>query len=420
MALGLPFLEAMLPRLADSAPAFPNRLALVFMPGGCARDLWLTQGIAPLAPVKQHVNVLTGLNIQAGQVNTGTHEGGNKYVFTGNGPVSAEQLVGAARKEKPLVVNIQQNYGDQADEKPSYGCSDDKCSASFNGGNQVSSIWGIGNVYDSLFGKVTPPSGGGPTPMPDTSAQKKALARRRRLLNAVNEDAKRLRAQLGVSDQKRVDEYLAGVASIENKVMKLEEALGGTTGTGGMPAASCEASKPNVANSVRTEVAKAYADVLVKAFQCGLNTSAMLMLGQQGSNMTFQVNGSAFEHHNHAGHNGGDATKKQAKAAIDAWHVEIFAYFVAQLAQAKDGDGVALIDRSAVLMSSEIAESNLHDSENMPVLLAGKCGGALNPGRTLALKGYSIGDVLLTLLPSFGINQTSFGAWGTKQIGSLS
>src|SRR5207344_1498347 len=77
VSLALPLLDAMVPALTAQAatPAAPvRRLGFVFIPMGCDQSRWTPPGgeklgelspiLGPLAPVKDHVTVLTNLELE--------------------------------------------------------------------------------------------------------------------------------------------------------------------------------------------------------------------------------------------------------------------------------------------------------------------------------------------------------------------
>ena len=94
--------------------------------------------------------------------------------------------------------------------------------------------------------------------------------------------------------------------------------------------------------------------------------------------------------------------------------MSVFAYLVAQLSAMTDPDGTAIIDRTAIYYGSDIADSDLHNAVDMPVLLGGKLGGALHPGSHLNGSGATAGDLFTTILRAFGSTATTFGKFGTK------
>ena len=88
--LALPLLDAMVPALASAAEAAPaapvRRLGFVFMPMGADLSRWTPAGgagklgelspiLKSLEPVKQHVSVLTGMELQ--NAYPGTHATSN-------------------------------------------------------------------------------------------------------------------------------------------------------------------------------------------------------------------------------------------------------------------------------------------------------------------------------------------------------
>lgn len=81
----------------------------------------------------------------------------------------------------------------------------------------------------------------------------------------------------------------------------------------------------------------------------------------------------------------------------------------------------ALLDNSLVFFSSEIADGNAHDHDNLPVLLAGGGGGAVTPGRHLVYpRNTPIANLFLSMLRSVGVNDSSFGADRTGPLANLS
>ena len=93
VALGLPLLEAMLPRRAFAQGLTPRRFVACYVPCGihmaaftpraAGRGFDLTPILAPLAPVQASVNVLTGLaNLPARPDGAGVHAAGTGCFLT--------------------------------------------------------------------------------------------------------------------------------------------------------------------------------------------------------------------------------------------------------------------------------------------------------------------------------------------------
>jgi hypothetical protein len=96
--------------------------------------------------------------------------------------------------------------------------------------------------------------------------------------------------------------------------------------------------------------------------------------------------------------------------------VEQFAYVLQRLANVQEPGG-SLLDSSLVFFSSEIEDGDAHRHTNMPILLAGRGGGAVAPGRHLRFTGSpDVGDLFLTILRAFGIQDATFGANSTSPL----
>jgi hypothetical protein len=102
--------------------------------------------------------------------------------------------------------------------------------------------------------------------------------------------------------------------------------------------------------------------------------------------------------------------------AIDTWEVEQLAYLLQELAAIPEPGG-SVLDSSLVFFSSEIADGDWHSHTDMPVLLAGRGGGAVQPGRHLRWASEQrIANLFLTVLAAFGIPRATFGLDGTAPL----
>jgi hypothetical protein len=100
--------------------------------------------------------------------------------------------------------------------------------------------------------------------------------------------------------------------------------------------------------------------------------------------------------------------KRAAKVEIDRWQVGRLTHLVQKLKAVREGEGT-LLDSVAVYYSSDISHSDWHNHYDMPVILAGRAGGAFRTGRHLRAQGKRCGDVLLSILQAFGIPRGDFG-----------
>ena len=106
--------------------------------------------------------------------------------------------------------------------------------------------------------------------------------------------------------------------------------------------------------------------------------------------------------------------------AIDTWEVQQFATLLQRMRDVDEGDGATLLDRSAVYFSSEVSNGAQHLATNLPVLLAGRCGGAFQPGRHVACaQGQPVSSLFLAILDALGVPSRTFGDDGTAALTGL-
>src|SRR5205809_6316421 len=219
VTLALPLLDAMVPAMTALAatPAAPlRRLGFVFIPMGCDGTRWTPPGkdklgelspiLSPLAPVKEHVTVLTNLELE--NAYPGTHSSSNSsflscarakhtessdyFLGTTVDQIAAKQL--GRETQLPsleLAMDMMQVVG--------------QCDNGFACVYQNNLSWSSPTtplpaeahprlVFESLFGE------GG-----SKADRQAALRRRASLLDFVKEDITRLGQSLGPSDRAKVD-----------------------------------------------------------------------------------------------------------------------------------------------------------------------------------------------------------------------
>ncbi len=439
VAIALPFLETMLPRRSrgQSAKA-PLRFMGWFHPNGFNADMWtptaegasftLPPTLAPLLPVQDYLLVLSGLTLAGPGVNLGSHTGGEQALFTSAAKIVAgvtssidqviAQKVGTSTAVSSLQLGIELNgYYDPitdagngfiASPTPSFDdtkdyCDSDDCKAAVVQGSRLPNLYNPRLVFQQLFGALPGATAGG------AAAGQTSDSYRRSVLDAVTGDAGRLSQRLGSADRALLDQYLTGIRQIETSMQNASSAQ------------TCAAGQQPIGIPFDPAArARLMCDLVVKAFQCDATRVATMMLGRTTSPMNFTIDGVVYSHHNDASHWGTDPVKKHAKDFIDNWQVSQLAYLLQQMKGIPEAGGT-MLDNVAVFYSSDVADPNLHNQDNMPVLLAGRAGGAFSTGRHLksAIAGRTTGDLFLTILSAFGIQQATFGDFGKSPLGGL-
>ena len=124
-------------------------------------------------------------------------------------------------------------------------------------------------------------------------------------------------------------------------------------------------------------------DLMLLAFQTDTTRIASFMLAHDGSNRTFADIGVTDAHHG-ISHHQNDPVKLEKIAKIDRFYIEQLAFFLKRMGETKDGDA-SMLDRSMVLYGSGLADGDRHNHDHLPIILAGKGNGTLDPGRHITL-----------------------------------
>lgn len=213
-----------------------------------------------------------------------------------------------------------------------------------------------------------------------------------------HEDAD-LRAELGRADQKRLDEYLTAVRSVERTI----KTDGSSCSSGAQPAEA-------IAYPERVEV---FHDLMVLALSCEQTSvlSFMIEFDLSGRSHPFiDVNGG---HHalSHDGSAGGRAQLQR----LETWYSQKVASLLAKMEATATSDGRSLLDDTVVLVIPSMGLGNSHDHGNNASLLVGGKDVVRADGRALDFGGASLANLHVTLLKAFGVDDSlDFGAKGAR------
>src|SRR4030095_2876842 len=72
---------------------------------------------------------------------------------------------------------------------------------------------------------------------------------------------------------------------------------------------------------------------------------------------------------------------------IHNWYAQQFAYMLGKLKAIDEGNGKSLLDNMLFFWTNELGEGGKHTYVNVPMVLAGSCGGQLPTGRYLDFLG---------------------------------
>ncbi|MFH5805357.1 DUF1552 domain-containing protein, partial [Alienimonas sp. DA493] len=413
-ALALPLLEAMpLPGLsgvakaADGAAKGPVRLSFMFFPNGVNVDRWFpkTEGagweLTPtLEPLKEHrgdVTVLSGLdqhNAYSLGDGGGDHARNAATYLTGVHPLKSSSTIRAGR-------SIDQVAADRIGSRtrlPSLelgidrGRNSGNCDSGYSCAYSNNVSWRSPTqpmskeinpklAFQRLFGT----EGG-------DDAVERRLADRKSILDLVADDAASLTKRVGSTDKQKLDEYFTSVRDVERRIERTLTAPPVERPDIDLP--------PGVPSELNEHIQLMY-DLQVLAFQADVTRVTTFMLASAGSNRKYEEAGVKDGHH-HLSHHQSNEQKLEQIARIDRFLMEHFARFLTKLKETPDGEG-NLLDNSLILYGSAIRDGNRHSHSDLPLILAGRGGGAVKSGLHRRYeKGTPLNNLFLTMLDAVG------------------
>jgi len=126
------------------------------------------------------------------------------------------------------------------------------------------------------------------------------------------------------------------------------------------------------------------------------------------TNNRYPVEGAEGEHHEWS-HHGGDKGKQAKLQKVDQYRVKLFVDMVQKMKGLNEAGGT-LLDNSMLMFGAGFGDGNRHDGYDIPILLAGKGGGSLKPGRHLkARQRTPVANLYVEMLNRMGARTRKFG-----------
>jgi hypothetical protein len=150
-------------------------------------------------------------------------------------------------------------------------------------------------------------------------------------------------------------------------------------------------------------------DLQVLAWQTDMTRVSSLMLAVEATNAVYPRSGIRDAFHPLSHHSNIQANKDRL-AQLNRYHISLFGYLLGKLQSTPDGEGT-LLDNSMLLWGSGMSDSNVHNHDPLPALLAGGGSGRLQGGRHIRAgegKKVPLANLHLALLRKAGVQVDSF------------
>ncbi len=419
VALTLPWLES-LPLLGqDGVPVKsskpPVRFGCVFFSNGVEPEHWWAKGSGasmqfgpaaqPLTPHSEDLVFIRGLYNQTAFVSTSPHLG--RMNLLSGAPVSLD----------PNDIRV----GTSFDQVMAKRIGSQTPLASLALGiepNELRLEDGLSMIYGSSISWETPTKPSMKEIYPSRTfdalvGDGKGRRTDRSILDAVLADAHSLQPKISRGDKVKLNEYLESVRDIETRIDRAskEERLEGWRPTLKQP------NMPRPADEIPQDVPahmKLMLDLTVLAFQMDKTRVLTLMLNNDLSQMNFKfLEGVRGALHLDLTHNGRAPLLEAMYLKTNQFHIQQFAYLVKRLKEIDEG-GQSLLDSSLLMLASSLFDGDTHGADQLPIVLAGRAGGALKTGRILDYtdKGNEnrrACSLYLSLMDRMGVRLDRFG-----------
>jgi hypothetical protein len=412
--IALPLLDGMIPAFAaqrTTAAQPVRRLGVVYVPNGIVMSDWtpategasfdLTPILQPLAPFRDRMVVLTGIN--NGQPHYVVHGAASTRFLTTVPPqastgsiveagISMDQVAAKALGQHTQLASLE-----LALEAPQAGACDVGASCVYTDtiawrgtATPLPMEHNPRAVFERLFGD---------NDSTDRAARAVRFTEQRSILDSVTETVADLRRELGARDQAKINEYLEAVRDIERRIQRAEE-----QDTRELPAVERPVGVPDTF----PEHARLMFDLQVLAYQSDLTRVITFMVGRELSGRNYPEIGVGDAHHP-ISHHQGNREKLAKLTKISVHHAAQLAYFLERLQSTPDGDG-SLLDHLTIVYGGGMSDGDAHAPQNLPLLLMGGGAGQLTGGRHLRFSPDTpIANLHLTLLEKLGLQTERFG-----------
>ena len=428
VGIGLPLLEAMLPRSARGATqTAPKRIMFVFQSNGDQtlrrftnqdeNNFVFDEFLAPLEPYRQDLLLLNRLDrryykFMAGDRADGHEQGGASLapwksgtgafpIGGGNGTTvgyvlgpSADHEIGdRVLKDNPGVTT--RNLVFRVNTKENNIWSVSSHAGPVGTQNAVDPETDPYNAYATLF------AGDSKDPSVVQALAKRMAMKQSALDNAIGEIAS-LRAKLGTDDQQRLDQHTQALRDIERTLQSTTSAACNPT-----PLALPQLDLYDDTNHVA--LGSLFFQISAWAFACDHTRSINFNWSGNTSNRVYTNLGMTQGHHDISHISTDDAFAQIRQIHKHLWEESVKLHDL--LKATPDGMGQTLWDNTLVVHWNELGQGDVHSENDALVVFAGGAGGYFNMGRLIDFQNKaSFADMLVSCFQYMGYSDvTSFG-----------
>ena len=251
------------------------------------------------------------------------------------------------------------------------------------------------------------------------------LTDKKSVIDFVKDNAQRLILKLGKDDKVRMEQYFDSIRSVETRILAIDNSS---------TSASC--AKPGVPTSEidlgersPNFLARQYVvyDMILMAMQCNLTSVATMMMDLEGGGRVLNyinpaefLNTQVTQDMHELSHlfdqskasslpdnQRGLLAYKNQFIQIKLQEFNQFKYVIDKAKSIVEPNGGTLLDNSQIMMFYGMNSGSMHETNHMPIFLAGR-GGGIKQGQHINATNVNVANLYLTMMQKAGMNVTSF------------
>ena len=358
----------------------------------------LPEHIAALKPIREKLNIFSGLQIFLdGKVN-------QNHISGAQGQMTGVVTKRAADYDESFDAVIDKQFGANARFRTLEVACDGNASSGWtargkNGKTpcQISPL----ELYRRIYGDgFIDPNVADFAPNPEVMV-------RHSVLSAVTEQRQKLMNSVSSDDRSRLDEYFSSLRDVEQKLaFELERPA--SLPSCSIPLMDVEEIGTMVAQVQNTH--KQFATLLSHAVACGQTRIFHVTLGNAFSTLRLPGEPSAYHALTHEEPIDPELGYQPKCKILGEQCMGFFVELLQAMDSIQEGEGT-LLDRSLVYAFTDHGEARLHSMKNLPVFTAGSAGGRLKTGLHVAAEGDAATRVGFTIQKALGVVTNR---WGTE------
>lgn len=402
VAMALPFLDAMVPAVvarAAEAAGSPRRFVAINIPLGFIPGNLFPETAGAGYELTPYLKMAEGLREEFTLLSGVSHPGVDGGHSAEKSFLTAAPHPGSRTFKNTISVDqfIAQRLGDRT-RYASLTLGDRSLSWSANGVSIPSERYPA-KSFARLFLTGT---------AKEVAAQERELEDGRSIMDTVLDDARAMERSVSAADRRKLDQYFTAVRETERRLVK-QQAWDRT------PKPKVSAPQPGkFDDGDLIGYLRAHLDVTRLALETD-STRVVTINGFDFGNVP-KIKGVSQSYHGLSHHGMNPEMMKQLEL-VDRATIAAFVDFLNGLKASTEG-GANLLERTSVLMGSNLGNANAHTTTNLPVILAG---GGFRHGQHLAfdrVNNYPLANVFVSVCQRMGVEAGSFAS-GTGTVRGL-